>query len=61
MTRNPEVIASSVGLVLGNALVLSGLANSWIVGNPEVIARSGLLGLLPNLPSRGHSKEGDRK
>jgi tetrahydromethanopterin S-methyltransferase subunit F len=37
ITSKPEVISSSVGLVSRNALVLSGLANSWIVGKPEVI------------------------
>jgi hypothetical protein len=37
ITGNPEVIRSSVGLVLTNALVLSGLANFWINGNSELI------------------------
>jgi len=37
----PEVTGSSVGFVPTNALVLSGLANSWIVGKPEAIRGSG--------------------
>src|SRR6266436_6384932 len=34
-------INSPAGLVPRNALVLSSLANSWIVGNPEAIPKRG--------------------
>jgi hypothetical protein len=42
MTGNPEVIGSSVGLVLTNALGLTGLANFRVAGKPEVMVRSGI-------------------
>jgi hypothetical protein len=35
ITGKPEVIGSSVGLVLRNALKLSGLANFEMLGYPE--------------------------
>ncbi len=37
VTRKPEVIRSSVGLVPTNALVLTGLATFRLVGKPQVI------------------------
>jgi hypothetical protein len=44
MTGNPEVSSSPVGLVPTNALVLTELVKSRMVGNPEVILRPDLFG-----------------
>jgi len=41
VTRKPEVIGSSVGLIPRNALVLSDLATLRVVGFPEAIQKRG--------------------